>query len=83
MQTIDDVPVKKSDNLKLNKCPNCKQRPLLITGKQGLSQKTVYSIVCVNANCKRQPATGNCDDRHKAEDQWNTGMVSDNLFKKG
>jgi len=84
MQTIFDAPVKtKSDKLKLKKCLGCKLRPSLITGKFGLTNRTSYSISCVNVDCKRQPATGNCDDKHKAEDQWNTGMVTDNLFKKG
>jgi hypothetical protein len=74
------IPIGAEFKLKLRKCPGCKQYPFLYSGKEGLTNKNVFVIMCVNKDCKRQPSTGNCSNKHKAADQWNTGMVSDSLF---
>jgi hypothetical protein len=77
---ISDQPQKKAKkSTRFKKC-KCGQYPFMFSGRQGLTRKVVYSVCCINVDCKCQPSTENCDDKQKAIDQWNTGMVSDSLL---
>jgi hypothetical protein len=64
------------------RCPSCLKWPELVLGKHSTLNHKTYLIECNNKLCKTRPSTAAYKTMRLAKDNWNEGIITNNMFKQ-